>query len=43
MYDIHTVQLFVRVYLKQRIKMVKITLEQMKSVEIRITVFTEFS
>jgi hypothetical protein len=43
MYDIHTVQLYVRVYLKQRIKMVKNNMRTNKSVEIRITVVTEFS
>ncbi len=43
MFDIHTVQLFVRVYLKQRIKMVKYNIRTNKSVEIRITVVIEFS
>ncbi len=43
MYDIHTVQLYVRVYIKQRIKMVKNNIRTNKSVEIRITVATEFS
>jgi hypothetical protein len=43
MYDIHTVQLYVRVYIKQRIKMVKNNITTNKSVEIRITGVTEFS
>jgi hypothetical protein len=42
MYDIHTVQLYIRVYRKQRIKMVKNNIRTNKSVEIRITVVSEF-
>jgi hypothetical protein len=43
MYGIQTVQLYVRVYIKQRIKMVKNNIRTNKLVEIRITVVTEFS